>query len=153
MVQQRDVRHYINTHQYLRAESQDMTISYLLEMYKNGLVVPLEPEMEKDIEWKSKVIESLLLQIPLGTFYMLEDEQGCFTVVDGYQRLKAIFEFYEKKYTLTNLGLACNYEGNSIEDFPIKLANKLKKVSLYTNVFNSKVPKFMIDTISERLKY
>jgi hypothetical protein len=46
-----------------------------------------------DIKRKSRLIESVLLRIPLPSFYLSEDEEGVYAVVDGLQRLCTIFHF------------------------------------------------------------
>jgi len=46
-----------------------------------------------DLERKSRLIESLMLKIPLPMFYVSADEKGNWDVVDGLQRLTTIKEF------------------------------------------------------------
>jgi hypothetical protein len=46
-----------------------------------------------NLERKSQLIESLMLNIPIPMFYVAGDERGNWDVVDGLQRLTAIKEF------------------------------------------------------------
>ena len=41
----------------------------------------------------SRLIESILLRIPLPAFYFSKDEKGKYQVVDGQQRLTAIYDY------------------------------------------------------------
>jgi hypothetical protein len=46
-----------------------------------------------DLQRKSRLIESMMLNIPLPMFYVAADEKGNWDVVDGLQRLTTIKEF------------------------------------------------------------
>lgn len=74
-----------------------MTISTLENRLENG-ELDLSPEFQRQANvWnfkrKARLIESILLRIPLPSFYFSEDENGTYAVVDGLQRLCAIFHF------------------------------------------------------------
>lgn len=49
---------------------------------------------------RSRLIESILLRIPLSTFYFDEDTSGTWRVVDGVQRLLAIRDYIDLVYPL-----------------------------------------------------
>ncbi|PJJ06891.1 uncharacterized protein DUF262 [Flavobacterium sp. 1] len=69
--------------------------------------IDLAPDFQRHFVWnnfqKSRLIESILLRIPLPMFYFSEDEEGRITIVDGLQRLTTIKEFMENKFPLKNL--------------------------------------------------
>ena len=76
-----------------------LTIGSLLERLKHGELT-LTPDFQRranlwDTPRKSRLIESVLLRIPLPSFYFSEDSEGNFEVVDGLQRLCAIFHFVD----------------------------------------------------------
>lgn len=75
------------------------TISALLERLKHN-ELRLTPDFQRranlwDTSRKSRLIESVLLRIPLPSFYFSEDADGNFEVVDGLQRLCAIFHYVD----------------------------------------------------------
>ena len=49
---------------------------------------------------RSRLIESILLRIPLSTFYFDEDTSGTLRVADGVQRLLAIRDYIDGVYPL-----------------------------------------------------
>ncbi len=55
----------------------------------------LFPEYHRNMVWddgrKSALIESLLLRIPIPSFYLEEDSEGKLNMIDGMQRLSAIY--------------------------------------------------------------
>lgn len=46
----------------------------------------------------SRLIESMLLGIPLPVVYFAEEEDGSYSVIDGQQRLTAIISFINGKF-------------------------------------------------------
>ena len=80
----------------VKTESYPMSIGELLAMYERDEIV-LRPEYQRYFRWtleqKSKLIESVLIGLPLPSFFMAQDEDGRWEVVDGMQRLSTIFDF------------------------------------------------------------
>lgn len=77
--------------------------------------IDLNPDFQRNLVWtsfqKSRLIESILLRIPLPMFYFAEDNEGKLSVVDGLQRISTIKEFMDNKFPLKNLqylGESCN---------------------------------------------
>ena len=82
----------------LKAEVKNSTIGALVDMLKNGLI-DLNPEFQRsgnlwDDNRKSQLIESILLGLPLPSFYFYVDEaQKKWVVIDGLQRLCSLQKF------------------------------------------------------------
>lgn len=73
-----------------------ITMDVLLRRLKQESIV-LAPSFQRkevwDITRKSRLIESIMLNIPLPMFYVAADERGFWEVVDGLQRLSTIRDF------------------------------------------------------------
>lgn len=73
-----------------------MSVGEIFNLYKDG-ELDIHPEFQRVFRWKSKqksrLIESLLLGIPLPPIYVAVNEDGVWEVIDGVQRLSTIFEF------------------------------------------------------------
>ena len=68
----------------------------------------LDPDFQRNSNiWndakKAKLIESILMGIPIPLFYFAENKNGGLSVVDGLQRLFAIKKFIDDDYPLKNL--------------------------------------------------
>lgn len=67
----------------------------------------LDSDFQRESVWKydrkSELIESVLMGLPLPIFYFNQDRYGRLIVVDGRQRLTALFEYMADKYALRNL--------------------------------------------------
>ena len=75
-----------------------MVISNVIERLRENSII-LEPDFQRskifwDDQKQSRLIESLIIRIPLPAFYFDYDDSGDnYTVVDGLQRLCAIKRF------------------------------------------------------------
>lgn len=82
--------------QVVKTDSYPMSIGELASMYANGEII-LRPEYQRFFRWtaeqKSKLIESILIGLPLPSVFVAQDEKGNWEVVDGMQRLSTIFDF------------------------------------------------------------
>ena len=69
-----------------------------------GDALILEPSFQREYVWnqpkKQQLIDSILLGIPIPTFYFSIDKNGNLLVVDGKQRINSILEFIEGKLSL-----------------------------------------------------
>lgn len=90
----------------IRVSIKSFSIRLISDMIQNG-DIDLNPEFQRHFVWdseqKDRLIESLLLRIPLPVFYFCEDNEGRQTVVDGLQRLTTINDFMENKFPLKKL--------------------------------------------------
>jgi hypothetical protein len=82
--------------QQISINSKVIALDTVLRRLKNGSI-NLTPDFQRKFVWddtrKSLLIESLMLRIPLPMFYVSEDVDGNWEVVDGLQRLTTIKDF------------------------------------------------------------
>lgn len=80
----------------VHADSYPMSIGELVNVYIDG-DLEIHPEFQRVYRWtasqKSKLIESILLGIPLPSIFVSQRQDGVWDVVDGLQRLSTIFSF------------------------------------------------------------
>jgi hypothetical protein len=74
----------------------DYAVRMLMDMVIEGDLV-LDPDYQRKYRWSdekaSRFIESILLNIPVPVFYLAEEPNGKFSVIDGQQRLTSLFRF------------------------------------------------------------
>jgi hypothetical protein len=112
---------------------------------------------------KSRLVESMLLRIPLPSFYFSEDVNGNFEVVDGLQRLCAIFHFIDhsalNKSTKSKLnplrltGLQYLQENNeySFSELSRPFQRRIKELEIHVNVIRATTPKEVMFNVFARL--
>jgi len=71
--------------------------------------IDLVPDFQRDYVWKprqkTRLVESILLGIPLPAFYFNQADDGTYQVVDGVQRLSTVSLFMRDKHTLDKADL------------------------------------------------
>lgn len=114
----------------------------------------MNPDFQRDFIWtdekQSKLIESVLMRIPLPVFYLAEDEQGHMVVVDGLQRLSTFQRFFQNELKL-KLPDQANLHKKRFEDLSPKLQNRVEDCNLVLYIIDAKVPERARLDIFERV--
>ena len=80
----------------ISTDSYPMSIGELTNLYRED-ELDVHPEFQRIYRWtdeqKSRLIESILLGIPLPSVFVAQTESGTWDVVDGVQRISTILEF------------------------------------------------------------
>lgn len=116
----------------VRVDEFDITISELLSMYKDRKVIDIQPEFQRLYRWsptqKSRLIESVLLGIPIPPIFVAENEKAEWDIVDGVQRLSTFFQF---------LGVLYDEENRWVPPVFLEKTDRLK--SLQGKVWSNKI--------------
>lgn len=111
----------------IRVEQKTFSLRQIFDMIKSG-DLDLNPDFQRNLVWdnfrKSRLIESILLRIPLPMFYFSQDDDGVLAVVDGLQRLHAIYEFMQNKLVLRDLEYLDNCNNCTYSDPNNKIDEK-----------------------------
>ncbi|WP_114389834.1 DUF262 domain-containing protein [Notoacmeibacter marinus] len=83
----------------VRTDAYQMSIGEIVAMYEEKEIT-IDPEFQRLFRWeigqKSKLIESLLLGIPIPSIFVFEKDNGTWELIDGLQRISTILEFMGK---------------------------------------------------------
>lgn len=119
---------------------------------KGGFV--LDPDFQRDFVWpldkQSRLIESVVMRIPLPVFYLAEDSDGRTIVVDGLQRLSTFRRFLDNEFRL-NLPHQDFLHKKKFEELTPKLQNRIEDCNLELYVIDSHVPERAKLDIFERV--
>jgi len=85
--------------------------------------IDLQPDFQRHVIWdetrQSRLIESILLRIPLPAFYLDATDDSKWLVVDGLQRLYTLDKFYNKnELELRNVQFLQDINGKRYQDLP-----------------------------------
>lgn len=89
---------------------------------------------------KSRLIESLLLRIPIPVFYVASDESEIWSVVDGVQRMSTIDDYVTGKFNLTGLEYLTWLNERKHADLPRRLQRRISETQLIVNVIEPGTP-------------
>lgn len=119
----------------------------------NGRFV-LDPDFQRGFVWdpkkQSRLIESILMRIPLPVFYVAEDSQGRLIVVDGRQRLTTLHRFLRGKLTL-DLEDRPELHTTKFDDLDVRLQNRVEDCQLHFYIIDHAVPERARLDIFERV--
>jgi hypothetical protein len=117
------------------ADSSDPTITGLYDRYKDGDLV-LQPDFQRYFVWdmakSSRLVESVILDIPIPIIYLAQEPDGREAVIDGQQRLTAFFEFLDGNIPLTGLRVCPDLNNKRFSDLDRVTQNKLRRAAIRT---------------------
>lgn len=104
----------------------------------------LSPDYQRNFVWtskqKSRLIESILIKIPLPIFYLDARDEDKWIVVDGLQRLTSIFLFMDDKFKLTNLEFLTELNGKKFTKLDRKYQRRIEDFQLLCNLVRPNTP-------------
>lgn len=114
----------------------------------------LDPDFQRGFVWpiekQSRLIESILMRIPLPVFYVAEDQQGRLIVVDGRQRLTTLQRFLRGKLRL-KLDDRPELNNKAFSDLDVRLQNRVEDCQLHFYIIDHAVPERARLDIFERV--
>jgi len=85
----------------------------------------LSPEYQRRHRWsrdqQSRLIESLIMNVPIPPVFLYEYEYSKYEVMDGLQRLTAISEYYKGLFSLAGLKEWSELNGKKYKELPEKV--------------------------------
>jgi Protein of unknown function DUF262 len=83
----------------------DLSIDTLVKQWDDGLLVL--PELQREYVWDngkaSRLVESLLLSIPIPVLYFAETSEAKYEIIDGHQRVRSIVRYIKNEFALSSL--------------------------------------------------
>jgi len=152
-------------------DSYSMSVGELMNMYVSG-EIDIHPEFQRNYRWdldtKSKLIESLLLGIPIPPIFVFQNSTGIWDVIDGHQRLSTIFEcagiyhddqnaqlpplkLSSGKFLTALDGIVWEDEDAAIYQFPIEVRLLIKRAKIDVKILKSNSDKVAKYDLFQRL--
>lgn len=117
----------------------DPEVCALHDKFKRGKLI-LQPDFQRQFVWdrkkSSRLIESILLSVPLPIIYLSEQPDGKEYVIDGQQRLTSLFSFIDGKFPsgdefkLTGLNAYRELNKSAFKDIGEQLQDKISHYTL-----------------------
>lgn len=147
----------------VKTQSIEYDLETLVKKIKKN-VIKVDPDYQRRHRWdvptSSKLIESLILNIPIPIIYLsydidvdedVDDEGARYSVIDGQQRLTAILKFFENKFALEGLDILSDLDGCYYKDLPPFLLRRLEERTIKCLRIDSTVDPQVKYDIFERL--
>lgn len=140
----------------IRVDTDQMMVYHALRKIADDEIV-LDPEFQRNFVWEktrqSRLIESILLRIPLPAFYFDATREDKWLVVDGLQRLSTLHEFCNKKsFSLTGLQYLTDLQGKRFDELPPNLQRAItERTKLTTYIIQPETPRYVKFMIFSRV--
>lgn len=138
----------------IRIQVNNYSVFHIIQMIEQQNI-NLFPNFQRNMVWDdirgSRLIESLMLNIPLPIFYVSENSNGIWDVVDGMQRLNSIFEYSKNNFKLRGLEYLDELNGLCMDEIPRKFVQRILNASLTFHIIDSRTPSTVRLEIFRRL--
>ena len=128
----------------IRIHTKHYSLRQVVDMIREG-DIDLAPDFQRQYVWKARqrsgLIESLLLGIPLPSFYFNEDDTGRLQVVDGVQRLTTIYQYVtDQAVRLGEVTYLHDLEGQGFDDLATLFRRRLSSAQFVAHVIDPQTP-------------
>jgi hypothetical protein len=141
-------------------QAKDFSIREFLTM-KNDGELALQPNYQRNYVATdliaSKLIESILLDVPIPVVYLAEEQDGSYSVIDGQQRLTSFLSFLEGKFPdnrpfkLSGLKVLPELNRKLFTDLDPELQKKIRSTTIHSIIIKKESNSDIKFEIFERL--
>lgn len=144
----------------VRTEPLDLSYGEIINLHSEKELV-IQPEYQRLFRWspeqKSRLIESILLELPIPQIFVIENETGVYELIDGLQRISSVLQFVEptqlglEPFSLQGCDIVPDLNGRKNSDLPLSLRLRLKRSTLRTIVIKRQSKSFLRYEMFKRL--
>lgn len=133
----------------VRVEKAQYSTMHLKRLVEERKELVIDPDFQRNDVWSPKqsaeLVESILMGIPIPTIYLFEMKDGSKQVVDGRQRISAILNFLNNKFSLKDLKILPQCNGKNFSELDSKMQGIFEDYQLFFYIIQPPTP--------ERVKY
>lgn len=127
----------------VRTEAIDISFGEIVNLHSTHEFI-IQPEYQRLFRWsneqRSRLVESILLELPIPQIFVIENEDGVFELIDGLQRISSIIQFIEPKQLdlepleLIGCDLIPELNGKVYDDLSLRLKLTVKRSTVRNTV-------------------
>ena len=122
----------------LATQPYDLAVDALVTQIKSGTIFlrPLSerPTFQRKSVWpkalQSRLLESILLNVPIPQCYLSQNNDFELDVIDGQQRLLSIYMFVDNQIALSDLTVLTEINGSRFYELPSQMQRKIRTHTL-----------------------
>ena len=139
----------------IKVSTKNFVVDQIVSRVDHGEIV-LDSDFQRmrgiwSLERKSRLIESLLLRIPIPVLYVSADANETWSMVDGLQRTSTIHDYMKGRFGLQKLEYLERLEGNKYEELPRSMQRRIRETQLIVNIIEPGTPEEVMFNIFRRL--
>ncbi|MCP4113590.1 MAG: DUF262 domain-containing protein [Desulfobacteraceae bacterium] len=150
-----EIKHPFNPAK-IRIELKVTTIDSLIKRMEHD-EIDMSPEFQRrDDVWnnraRSRLIESMLVRIPIPAFYLDGSNEDKWIIIDGLQRLTTLKEFViNNSLVLEDLEYLTEFENKTYRDLPRKFQRRIDETQITTVLVEKGTPEDVMKNIFRRI--
>ncbi len=124
------------------SQPNDWNVETLRGKFDRGYI-ELQPEYQREFVWElkpelpSRLIESILLEIPIPPIYFGKIANGKLELIDGQQRLTTLIRFVKNEFQLSKLERLSSLNGKMFRDLEESTQSKILDTSIRSVVIDT----------------
>jgi hypothetical protein len=104
----------------LVTQAYDLSVSTLVEQWTDRLLIV--PDFQREYIWDngkaSRLVESLLIGMPIPVLYLYETPDAKYEIIDGHQRIRSIARYINNEFALTSLKVLDQFRNKRFHQLP-----------------------------------
>lgn len=144
----------------VRTDSVDLSIGEIVGLHSSKELI-IQPDFQRLFRWtnaqRSRLVESVLIQLPIPSIFVIENEDGLLELVDGLQRTSSLIQFINHEaislpvLALEGCDLVTELNTKTFEDLPLSLKLRLKRSAIRTVIIKRQSSQFLRYEMFKRL--
>ena len=144
----------------IRTTAVDFSFGELLNLHRDGEII-IRPEYQRLFRWsneqRSRLIESIVMGLPIPPIFLIENEGGVLELIDGLQRTSSVLQFLDHaaigqpELTLQGCDFLDRLNGKTFDTIDTVLKLKIKRTPIRATIINKSGDAFVKYELFKRL--
>ncbi|ABA88051.1 hypothetical protein Pcar_0794 [Syntrophotalea carbinolica DSM 2380] len=149
-----------NFNREIRTTAVDFSFGEILNLHNDKEIV-IRPEYQRLFRWsteqRSRLIESIILGLPIPPIFLIEGNNGILELIDGLQRTSSVLQFLdhsaigEPELILVGCDILPELNGRRFQDLPLAVRLKVKRSPIRATIINKSGDAFVKYEMFKRL--
>lgn len=128
----------------VRTDALDFSFGEIISLYRaNPRELEMSPDFQRYFRWseeqQSRLIESIVLELPIPQIFVIENANGVIELIDGLQRISSVMHFIDSSLLaepnntpliLKGCDIIPELNGKSFDEMPLSLRLRIKRSSV-----------------------
>lgn len=144
----------------IRTTAVDFSFGEILNLHNDKEIV-IRPEYQRLFRWsneqRSRLVESIILGLPIPPIFLIEGNDGVLELIDGLQRTSSVLQFLdhaainEPELVLVGCDIVPALNGKRFSDISLSLRLKVKRSPIRATIINKSGDAFVKYEMFKRL--
>jgi len=144
----------------IRTTAVDFSFGELLNLHKDKEII-IRPEYQRLFRWsieqRSRLIESILMGLPIPPIFLIENDDGVLELIDGLQRTSSVLQFLDHEainqpeLVLDGCDFLKGLQGKTFNTLETVLRLKVKRSPIRATIINKSGDSFVKYELFKRL--